>query len=226
MESVRTIGPSSAFEAASSLKQAAVIIDRVTYMASCELLRPPMEVSLKRLTSSISIDDVDNHEEDCRCVVGAILERQVDSLTGSLWKPDVQNAVAGLLSDCVSIYDPENRPIRRAGVMLRLLELSFYTGALDGDARLEKSADEIKALLSHEVCFLRPPVSIIIVYLGHRMSDEILVLCIYLLYIERKCTCGLPYTHTVKPNPNSTHSLLNKLRKPTAFLGGGFRELQ
>lgn len=195
-------------------------------MASCELLRPPMEVSLKRLISSISIGGVDSHEEDCRCVVGAILERQVDSLTGSLWKPDVQNAVSRLLSDCVSIYDPENRPIRRAGVKLRLLELSFYTSALDGDARLEKSANEIKALLSQEVRLIRPTVSIIIIYLSYRMSDEILVLCICLLYIERKCTCGLPYTLIVKPNPNSIRSSLNKLRKPTAFLGGGSRELQ
>jgi separase len=168
---VRTIGPTSAFEAAPSLKQAAVIIDRVTYMASCELLRPPTEVSLKRLISSISIDGVDNHEEDRRCVVGAILERQIDSLTGSLWKPDVQSAVAGLLSDCVSIYNAENRPIRRAGVMLKLLELSFYTGVPGGDAQLEKSADEIIALLNHEVCLFRPVVSIIIIYLSYRIPD-------------------------------------------------------
>jgi hypothetical protein len=194
-------------------------------MASCELLRPPTEVSLKRLINSISIGGVDNHEEDRRCVVGAILERQIDSLTGSLWKSDVQSVVAGLLSDCVSIYDPENRPIRRASVMLRQLELCFYTDAADGEAHLEKSADEIKALLSHEVCLLHPVVSIHIIYLGYRMSDEILVLRICLLYIERKCTCGLPYTHIVKPIPNSSHSSLNKLRKPTAFLGGGSRGL-
>jgi hypothetical protein len=190
-------------------------------MASCELLRPPTGVSLKRLISSISIDGVDNHEEDRRCVIGAILERQIDSLTGSLWKPDVQSVVVGLLSDCVSIYNPENRPIRRAGVMLRLLELSFYTGAPDGDAQLEKSADEIKALLSHEVCLLYSLVNVIIIYLSYRMLDEILVLRICLLYIERKCTCGSPYTHIVKPIPNSTRSSLNKLRKPTAYLGGG-----
>jgi hypothetical protein len=194
-------------------------------MASCELLRPPTEVSLKRLISSISIGDVDNQEEGRRCVVGAILERQIDSMTGSLWKPDVRSAVARLLSDCVSIYNPESRPIRRAGVMLRLLELSFYTGAPDGDAQLEKSADEIKALLSQEVCWLRLVFSLIIIYLSFRMSDEILVLHICLLYIERKCTCGLPYTHIVKPIPNSTHSSLNKLKKPSLFLGGGSRGL-
>lgn len=185
-------------------------------MASCELLRTPTEVSLKRLISSISIGGVGNHAEDRRCVIGAILERQIDSLTGSLWKHDVQSAVAGLLSDCVSIYNPEDRPIRRAGVMLRLLELSFYTGVPGGDVQLEKSADEIIALLSHEVRLLCPVVSIII-YLSYRMLEEILVLRTCLLYIERKCTCGLPYTRIVKPIPNNTHSSLNTLRKPTTF---------
>jgi hypothetical protein len=194
-------------------------------MASCELMRTPTEVSLKQLISSISIGGIDNHEEDRCCVVGAILERQIDSLTGSLWKPDAQSAVAGLLSDCISIYNPEDRPIRRAGVLLRLLELFFYTGAPGGDAQLEKSAEEIIALLSHEVRLLCPVISIIIIYLSYRTSDEILVLLTYLLYIERKRICGLLYTHIVKPIPKITHSSLSKLRKPTAFLSGGSRGL-
>ena len=190
-------------------------------MATCELLRSPAEVSLKRLISSISIAGADNHEEDRRCVVGAVLERQVDNLAGSLWKPDVQSVVAGLLSDCVSTYDAENRPIRRAGVMLRVLELSYYTSAPDGDVQLEKSAEEIKALLSLEVHLFCPIVRIRMIYLGYRISDEIQRLRIWLTYIERKCTCGLPYTHIAKSILNSTRSLFNTLRKSTAFLGGG-----
>ena len=151
VELVRTIGPAGAFEVAVSLKQAAVIIDRVTYMATCELLRPPAQVSLKQLIDSISIGDSENLEEDRRCIVGAILERQVDSLAGSLWKPDVQSVVSGILSDCILTYDPENRPIRRAGVMLRTLELTYYTGAANGDVQLANSAEEIESLLSLEV---------------------------------------------------------------------------
>ena len=157
---VRTIGPAGAFEVTPPLKQAAVIIDRVTYLASCELLRPPEQVSLKRLTTSISIGGGGNLEEDRRCVVGAILERQVDSLAGSLWKPDVQSVVAGLLSDCVSVYDPENRPIRRVGVMIRVLELTYYTGVAQEDIQLAKSAEEIEALLSLEVHLFSPIVRI------------------------------------------------------------------
>lgn len=151
VELVRTIGPAGAFEVAVSIKQAAIIIDRVTYMASCELRRPPAQVSLKQLVTSLSIGGAENLEEDRRCVVGAILERQVDSLSGSLWKSDVQNAVAGILSDCVLTYDLDNRPIRRAGVMLRDLELAYYTGLANGDNQLAKSAQEIEALLSLEV---------------------------------------------------------------------------
>ncbi|KAI9509013.1 peptidase family C50-domain-containing protein [Russula earlei] len=145
---VRTIGPAGAFEVAPSLKQVAVIIDRATYMASCELLRPPAQVSLKESLSSISIDSADNQEEDRRCIIGAILERQVESLAGSLWKPDVKSAVRELLIDCASIYDSANRPIRRAGVLLRGLELSYYTDAPGGDVQLAKSQEEIEALLS------------------------------------------------------------------------------
>jgi hypothetical protein len=105
--------------------------------------------------------------------------------------------------------------------MLRILELSYYTGAPGGDVQLEESAEEIKALLSLEVHLFLPFVRIIIIYLGYRMSDEILRLRIYLHYIERKCTCGLPYTHIAKFIPNSTRSSSNTLRKPTTFSGGG-----
>jgi separase len=166
---VRTIGPAGAFEVAVSIKQAAVIIDRVTYMASCELLRPPAQVSLKQLITSLSIDGAENLEEDRRCVVGAILERQVDSLSGSLWKPDVQTSVVGILSDCVLTYDLDNRPIRRAGVMLKDLELAYYTGTANGDAQLAKSAEEIEALLSLEVNWLIPPP-----YRGLFLNDSVI----------------------------------------------------
>ena len=190
-------------------------------MASCELMRAPAEVSLKRLISFISIGGADNHEEDRRCIVGAILERQVDSLVGSLWKPDVQSAVAGLLSDCVSTYDAESRPIRRAGAMLRGLELSYYTVMPDGGVQLEKSTEEIITLLSLEVRPFPLIVRILIYHLCFRMSDEILRLCICLHCIERKCTCGLPCTNIVKPPLNSTRLSFNTLRMPTAFLRGG-----
>ena len=167
VELVRTIGPAGAFEVAVSLKQAAVIIDRVTYMASCELLRPPAQVSLKQLVSSLSIGDAENLEEERRCVVGAILERQVDSLSGSLWKPDVQNVVAGILSDCLVTYDSEIRPIRRAGVLLRDLELAYYTGTSNEDVQLAKSAEEIEALLGLDVH--RFPLIILVSFLLARL---------------------------------------------------------
>ena len=120
-------------------------------MAACELLRPPTQISLKQLINSISIDGAADLEEERRCVIGAILERQVESLSGSLWKPDVQRVVMELLSDCISTYDPVKRPIRRAGVMLKTLELAYYGGAADGDLRLSESAEEIEGLLSQDV---------------------------------------------------------------------------
>ena len=153
---VRTVGPDGAFGASPSVKQAAVIVDRVTYMAACELLRPPTQISLKQLINSISIDGATDLEEERRCVVGALLERQVESLSGNLWKPDVQSVVMGLLSDCISMYDAVNRPIRRAGVTLKILELAYYGGAADEDLRLSESAEEIEGLLSQDVRLLIP----------------------------------------------------------------------
>jgi separase len=120
-------------------------------MAACELLRPPTQISLKQLITSIPIDGATDLEEERRCVVGAILERQVESLSGNLWKPDVQSVVMALLSDCIATYDAANRPIRRAGVMLKILELSYYSGAADEDLRLSESAEEIEGLLSQDV---------------------------------------------------------------------------
>ncbi|KAH9171315.1 peptidase family C50-domain-containing protein [Lactarius sanguifluus] len=150
VELVRTIGPEGAFGASPSLKQAAVIVDRVTYMAACELLRQPTQISLKQLISSLSIDGATDLEEERRCVVGAILERQAESLSENLWKPEVQSVVMGLLSDCISTYDSVNRPIRRAVVMLKTLGLTYYGGVVDGDLRLSESAKEIEGLLSQE----------------------------------------------------------------------------
>ena len=123
-------------------------------MAACELLRLPTQISLKQLINSISIDGATDLEEERRCVIGAMLERQVESLSGNLWKPDVQSVVMALLSDCISTYDPVNRPIRRAGVMLKTLELTYYSGAADGDLHLSESAEEIEGLLSQEVRLL------------------------------------------------------------------------
>jgi len=123
-------------------------------MGACELLRPPTQVSLKQLINSISIEGATALEDERRCVIGAILERQVESLGANLWKPDVQTVVMGLLSDCISMYDPVKRPIRRAGVMLKVLELTYYGGAADEDLRLSESAEEIDGLLNQEVCSL------------------------------------------------------------------------
>jgi separase len=135
-------------------------------MAACELLRPPELVSLRQLIGSIHIDGTSNLEEERLCVVGAIIERQVESLGGSLWKSNVQNVVAGLLSDCVSTYDTENRPIRRASVMLRALAVAYYTGAADRDVQLAKSSKEIETLLRTEVPIYSSPSSGLLSY-GH-----------------------------------------------------------
>ncbi|KAI0313288.1 peptidase family C50-domain-containing protein [Amylostereum chailletii] len=149
-ESIRTAGPSQVFSSSSSLKQLAVIIDRVTYMAACELGRDPTEVSLKRMVGDITLED----EHDRLCVGGAILERQLQSLEGSQWKESVEKVVLALLFDLLSLYDPKTRPMRRAAVVLKCLEFTYYSAKAEGCMRgyvalhWSELAEEIESLLA------------------------------------------------------------------------------
>ncbi|KAI0064205.1 hypothetical protein BV25DRAFT_1914431 [Artomyces pyxidatus] len=156
VQAIRTRGPHGIFQTTLALKQLEVIIDRVTYMAACELMRAPEEVSLRRIVDVISIDISGASLDDRTCIVGAIVERQIECLEGSLWKDGVPQAVSVLLSDALSVYEPETRPIRRAAVILKSLELSYYASKesidLYGGNVLgsEELVDKIKSTLYAE----------------------------------------------------------------------------
>ncbi|KAH8987879.1 peptidase family C50-domain-containing protein [Lactarius akahatsu] len=129
VELVRTIGPEGAFGASPSLKQAAVIVDRVTYMAACELLRQPAQISLKQLINSLSIDGA----TDLRRGASLRCRRHSGATSGKFeWEP------------------LETRRAKCA-VMLKTLGLTYYSGVVDGDLRLSESAKEIEGLLSQEL---------------------------------------------------------------------------
>ncbi|KZT24871.1 hypothetical protein NEOLEDRAFT_1134566 [Neolentinus lepideus HHB14362 ss-1] len=127
----------SAFEATANDKQLGIIVDRVTYMATCELFRQPADISLKRVLSSNNGD-----------IVGAILERQIASLDASRWKEGVVGVVETILADALAVYEPQTRPIRRARVLLQCLEASYYGN--DVTRHPHEIGDEVAALLSRE----------------------------------------------------------------------------
>ncbi|EPQ52368.1 hypothetical protein GLOTRDRAFT_80657 [Gloeophyllum trabeum ATCC 11539] len=138
----------SAFDVSPTTKQLGTIVDRVTYIAACELFRQPGDVSL-----SGPMEGVLPADDSSRCIVGAILERQVDGLDGSKWKDGVENVISALLTDCLAVYEPQKMPIRRARVLVRCLEASYYGS---GNAQRfaarhpDEIGDEVGALLSRE----------------------------------------------------------------------------
>lgn len=122
------------------MKQLATMVDRVTYLGICELMLDATSVSLR----SMEIDDA--------CIVGALLERQIDSLEGSRWKQGVHNVVGRLLIDALTIYGPD-MPVRRARVLLKCLEFAYHAGpeAVLAIGTPEEMGSEVERLLLSQV---------------------------------------------------------------------------
>lgn len=143
-------------------------------MATCELLRDPAEVSLlsvlqqpesstptavptsaptKSTKGKQKAAPLNPEQENWACLLGAVLERQIDSLESCRWKDTGKTATARLLSDCISVYEAAKRPIRRVGVLLRCLEFEYYTGNVKGVRfNPETVGQNVEALLSGLVC--------------------------------------------------------------------------
>jgi separase len=142
----RTSGLSDIFtsSSASSTKQLGVIIDRVTYIGTCELFVSPDEVSLRRPLESCG------HNAD---IIGAILERQIEGLEGSSWKEGVRNAVKALLVDAVAVYPAGDIPVRRARVLIRCLEFGYKAGDNGLPRHSDDIGEEAEDLLARDVGF-------------------------------------------------------------------------
>ncbi|KAK2461139.1 hypothetical protein APHAL10511_006666 [Amanita phalloides] len=149
VDRARRLSSAALFEATPALKQLANIVDRVSYMAGCELLFDSAEVSLARESAW---GDVERPES---VVLGALLERQISGLETSRWKPNVRLIVAHLLRNANEIYQADVYPVRRARVLLRWLEYAYY-GGMDGESpgddfgTVAEVTEEIECLLSRE----------------------------------------------------------------------------
>ena len=67
-------------------------------------------------------------DDDIKCVLGALIERQISSLEESKWKQGVLGVLTQLVDDALELYTAEQRPVRRARVLLKKLELSYHSG--------------------------------------------------------------------------------------------------
>ncbi|OCH85114.1 hypothetical protein OBBRIDRAFT_891378 [Obba rivulosa] len=149
VHTVRTSFASAAFDSSSSLKQIAVIVDRVTYMGACELFQGHSELSAKSWFKDLSDNASPENVQTWRCIIGALLERQMEGLASGRWKPAVRALVQSLLNDSLEVYLPAERPIRRARMLLNSLELAYFDESTWNDSP-GQIADEILVLLEQE----------------------------------------------------------------------------
>jgi len=126
--------------------QLATIIDRVTYIGLTELLIPAEQISFQH--SFRSLDVVKDPQ-----ITGILVEQQVDSLERRGSRDSTQRNIKTLLESAMKVYSQEvSMPIRRARVMLRLLEVLYRTENVPAFDEVQKISQEVETLLSLDVC--------------------------------------------------------------------------
>ncbi|EIW51672.1 separase [Trametes versicolor FP-101664 SS1] len=135
--------PSALFDSA-PLKHLATLVDRVTYMAACELFRAPASVPLATWPNFPCSDAG-------ALVVGALMERQLASLEECRWKQGVRAVVDALLDAVAGLYEREGCAVRRARVVVRKLEMGYYCEEGEGQYEaMKRLGEEVEALLTIE----------------------------------------------------------------------------
>ena len=151
-ESASSHSATAVFESNASLKHVASIIDRLTYTGVCDLLLHPRAVSLKSRLSQCHIPEGVRLEPAIarRIITGLVLERQIDSLDACRWKEHGRKAIRSLLDEVLTIYLMQEMPIRRARVILKLLEYihSSYDTTPDLTSSYEDLGTEAELLLT------------------------------------------------------------------------------
>ncbi|KDQ13324.1 hypothetical protein BOTBODRAFT_133563 [Botryobasidium botryosum FD-172 SS1] len=116
--------PIRALFAEAPLRTMATLTERITGLAVHDLFLSGADVALKLHAACPGTETE---------VVGAILEYQVRALETGLgtnsevgWRPESWDAVRALLDECVQLYG-QQYPVRRARVLIRHLQLSYYT---------------------------------------------------------------------------------------------------
>jgi separase len=135
---------SAAFGSSSGLKQLGSIVDKLTYLGSCELLLDPGTISLKSALNAWP-----------PAITGILLERQLDNLTSISRKEGVRAVGLQLLADATCVYAENDMPVRKARVLVRSLDLAYHSGS-EGDVEVEYPGDvgqEADKLLTRTVSF-------------------------------------------------------------------------
>ena len=146
------------------MKQLVSLVDRISYIGACELLLPTEEVSLKSAVNCTATPGTSHGANptivDPR-IVGALLERQLDSLESSRWKESVHGVFVRLLRDALDVYRVKDNisngmPVRRARVLVRCMEFVYRDHGQDewsafGFANVDEIGCEIERLVMMSV---------------------------------------------------------------------------
>lgn len=89
------------------------VVDRLTYIATIEILRPLSFGSL-----------LQNNRRIPSHIVTKLMERQIRSLESLSGKASVRSAMRQILSECMSIYG-EHSPLHRCRLMIKRLEIEY-----------------------------------------------------------------------------------------------------
>lgn len=101
------------------------LVDRITCIATFELLESPEEISLKE-----KVELLDSNPQLSRAIVGAILERQLDALGRNIWKDGARSLAKYLLDELLSLYE-DVWPVRKMRILVRRLEFSYFSVVAD-----------------------------------------------------------------------------------------------
>ncbi|KAI5895597.1 uncharacterized protein SCHCODRAFT_01122301 [Schizophyllum commune H4-8] len=215
---------SEAFTASDSLKHLAAIVDRVTYIGACELLLQPQTVSLR----DIGLCDAG--------IVGALLERQIQSLASLRWKESVRAIVRHLLLELLDVYEEALMPLRRIRTLLMCLEFKYHCNPEEGfgfkspwDLSVEIQGLLASETMARDVGLLtftaqyRAMTHLWLGLLAHRRADpEQIDLLVFHSEEATKIFRAFISTRTAENSPKST-SKAGSAAKSSATKSGGSR---
>ncbi|KAH7890369.1 peptidase family C50-domain-containing protein [Phlebopus sp. FC_14] len=145
------------------LQQLVSIIERLTYIGTCELFLPPAEISLRHVLRArtspaipLSARSLPVESEMIASITGAVLGRQLATLENLIHKEGVRETMGQILCDLLSIYEPNWAPLKRAGVLVSALGILWrdskivvqMLGTEENQSAADKIGAEILELLS------------------------------------------------------------------------------
>jgi hypothetical protein len=138
-------------ESSSLTRQVALTVERVTFLAINELLLPADQVPLNHALHP-------NGTQECTpemCLfISVILEKQLEVLEKSKWKPHVRAALQPVLSGLSVVYKQSQRPAQVARMMVKTMELMYSAPMEDNTATAEETMSGLTALHVSQVSII------------------------------------------------------------------------